>query len=539
MKKTRKRLISLLLGACLLSALLAGCGSSGEPAAEGSGETPAAASGEDVLYHCYNSLPYITLDPSVEYSNGIITLQNVYETLTRYNSETTEVDPLLATSWSSNEDGTEWTFQLRDDVTFHDGSPFTSADVKASIDRTKSLGQGASYNWDCVDEVECTGDYEVVFRLNTPAPLDLIASAGYASYIMSEEVVDKDTEWFNEGNDGGSGPYIISQADTDTVVLTAYEDYWGGWDDSQYKTVLIKEVDESSARRQMLETGEAQLSSNFSSTDLLAMREETDKLTVVPAETFTNAIGFLNSEKAPCDNVDFRKCLQYAFPYKDAVEGVLDGNAAYAVGLVTAGLWGHDDSLPVYTTDLDKAAECLEASGVDTSGGIDLEVTYMSGNASYDSILQLWQSNLKPMGINLNLRSMEWDAQWDEAQATNPAERQDIFVMLWWPDYASPNSWFDSLIHSEDAPYYNLAYINDPEIDGWIEEADSLAATDRDAAADLYIKVQQKLYDEAYLVQMYDEGHTYVISNAITVDGVIENPAYATAVPYYNIHKVS
>ena len=539
MKKTRERLISLLLGAFLLSALLAGCGSSGEPAAEGSGETPAAASGEDVLYHCYNSLPYITLDPSVEYSNGIITLQNVYETLTRYNSETTEVDPLLATSWSSNEDGTEWTFQLRDDVTFHDGSPFTSADVKASIDRTKSLGQGASYNWDCVDEVECTGDYEVVFRLNTPAPLDLIASAGYASYIMSEEVVDKDTEWFNEGNDGGSGPYMISQADTDTVVLSAYENYWGGWDDSQYKTVLIKEVDESSARRQMLETGEAQLSSNFSSTDLLAMREETDTLTVVPAETFTNAIGFLNSVKAPCDNVDFRKCLQYAFPYKDAVEGVLDGNAAYAVGLVTAGLWGHDDSLPVYTTDLDKAAECLEASGVDTSGGIDLEVTYMSGNASYDSILQLWQSNLKPMGINLNLRSMEWDAQWDEAQATDPAERQDIFVMLWWPDYASPNSWFDSLIHSEDAPYYNLAYINDPEIDGWIEEADSLAATDRDAAADLYIKVQKKLYDDAYLVQMYDEGHTYVISNAITVDGVIENPAYATAVPYYHIHKVS
>ena len=69
------------------------------------------------------------LDPSTEYSNGIMVLQNVYETLTRYNPETGEVDPMLATEWTKNEDGTVWTFQLRHDVTSHDGSQMTATQV--------------------------------------------------------------------------------------------------------------------------------------------------------------------------------------------------------------------------------------------------------------------------------------------------------------------------------------------------------------------------------------------------------------------------
>ena len=74
MKPNRKRWIGLLLSAALMTALLAGCGSGGDTAAAETASEP-AASGQDVLYHCYNSLPYITLDPSVEYSNGIITFR--------------------------------------------------------------------------------------------------------------------------------------------------------------------------------------------------------------------------------------------------------------------------------------------------------------------------------------------------------------------------------------------------------------------------------------------------------------------------------
>ena len=248
-----KRILALVLSLGMLLSLAA-CGGGDDGKTDDGGST---AANTQVLYHVYNSAPYVTLDPSTEYSNGIMVLQNVYETLTRYNEETGEVDPLLATSWTQNEDGTVWVFQLRDDVTFHDGTKMTAQQVVNSINRSMELGQGGAYIWDAVlaengGSVEATGDYEVTITCGYPCAMDLVASAGYAAYIMSDSVIDMTTEWFNEGHDGGTGPYTIAQANGDSVVLKAYEDYRGGWSDNQYKNVMIKSVPESSARRQML-----------------------------------------------------------------------------------------------------------------------------------------------------------------------------------------------------------------------------------------------------------------------------------------------
>ena len=275
-----KRFLCLILaGALALSLAACGGGDSGSAGAGSSGGSAGGGAPADtkVLYHTYHSAPYITLDPSTEYSNGIMVLQNVYETLTRYNSETGEVDPVLATSWTKNDDGTVWVFQLRDDVTFHDGTPMTAQQVVSSFKRSMDLGQGGAYIWDAVLEsnggsVEATGDYEVTITCGYPCAIDLVVSAGYAAYIMSDSVIEQTTEWFTEGHDGGSGPYMITQATGDSVVLQAYEGYRGGWQDNQYRNVMIRDVPESSARRQMMETGECQLSSEFSTTDLAALR---------------------------------------------------------------------------------------------------------------------------------------------------------------------------------------------------------------------------------------------------------------------------
>ena len=272
-----KKLFSLIL-AGLMALSLAACGGSGS-----TGGSAQASKDNKVLYHVYNTAPYVTLDPSTEYSNGVMVLQNVYETLTRYNPETGDLDPLLATEWKENEDGTVWTFQLRDDVNFHDGTHMTAQQVVNSFRRSMELGQGGAYIWDAVLEsnggkVEATGEYEVTITCGYPCAIDLVVSAGYAAYIMSDSVIEQPTEWFNEGHDGGTGPYTIAQATGDSVVLKAYEDYRGGWQDNQYKNVMIKEVAESSARRQMMETGEAQLSSEFSATDLDALKAQTDKV---------------------------------------------------------------------------------------------------------------------------------------------------------------------------------------------------------------------------------------------------------------------
>ena len=211
---------------------------------------------------------------------------------------------------------------------------------------------------------------------------------------------------------------------------------------------------------------------------------------------------------------------------------VLNGEANQSVGTVPSGLWGHDDGILQYTCDLEKAQEYLDKSGVDTNG-LELTVTYMNGYDAYASALQLYQVNLKQLGIKLNLQSMEWDQQWAKAQNLNPEDRQDMFVFIWWPDYADPASWFSTLIHSEDSLTYNLSYLKDAELDALIDAAVEETVTDRDAATEKYIQVQQTVAEEAYLLNLYDQVHTYVISNSI--QGVTENPSYSYAIPYYNI----
>ena len=521
-----KKILSLALALVLLLGLLAG--SAGSASAAGSNK---------ILYHIHNSMPYVTLDPSIEYSNGIMVLQNVYETLTHYDPESGEVVPMLATSWSSNEDGTVWVFQIRDDVIFHDGSPLTAQQVVNSFRRSMDLGQGGAYIWDAVLEenggsVEATGEYEVTITCGYPCAMDLVVSSAYAAYIMSDSVVDKDTEYFNEGHDGGSGPYVIAQANGDSAVLQAFPDYRGGWTDEQYQYVYIREVSESSARRQMLETGEAQISCEFSSTDLEALEAQTDKVYAVKAETFNNVIMFINTEIEPGNNVDFRRALAYAFPYDETVNQVMNGNASQSVGTVPAGLWGHSDDIFQYSLDMDKAKEYLDKSGIDTNG-LKLTVTYMTGDDTYASALQLYQVNLRQLGIDLELKSMEWDQQWAQAQNTDPASRQDMFLFIWWPDYADPVSWFTSLLHSEDEICYNLSYLHDDALDTLIDEAVELTVTDRAAAEADYIEVQNIVADQAYFLNLYDQVHTYIVSNE--VQGVAENPAYSYTIDYYQV----
>lgn len=517
-----KKLLSVALILCMVFALCA-CGG---------GEQGSTGETGDVFYHAYASQPYVTLDPRSENSNGVMVLHNVYETLTHYNDQTGEVEGLLATDWETPDEGYTWVFQLREDVTFHDGTAMTAQNVVNSIQSTIDLGMGAAYIWDAVESIEATGDYEVTFKCSYAAPIDIIASAAYAAYIVSDAALEQDTEWFNAGNDGGTGPYTIAQATGSTCVLKAYEDYRDGWKDNQYKNVIIKEVAESSARRQLLETGEAQLASDFASTDANALREQTDLVTVESFGTYTNTILFLNHEAEPCNNVEFRKALAYAFPYEEAVNEVLEGNGAISSGLVTPGLWGHDSSIGNYGTDLDKAKECLDNSGLDYEG-MTISMTYATGMGAYDSICQLYQINLNKLGIKLELNPMEWDSQWDTAKATNPDDRQDIFLMQWWPDYSDPVSWFTSLVMSEEDIYYNLGYISNDEYDALIDDAIAKTATDRDQAEKNYVELQHKIYDNADLIPMYDMVNVYASSNAI--DGVYENPAYPTCINYYNI----
>jgi len=374
-----------------------GAGDAGGGNAGGSGGSSSGQADEiDVAVSLQYSEVMVFWDPSDSFSNEIMAMQNMYETLLHYDPLADDFKPVLATSWDRSEDGLTWTFHLRQGVKFHTGKEMTSADVKGSIERTIQRGQGASFIWDPLDRIETPDDYTVVFHLKYPAPLDLIVSAGYSAYIFDVDVADE--EWFNAGNDAGTGPYTVeSWTQGEQLVLTRFDDYWGGWNDPrQWDKVVFRIVPEAATRRQLMETGQGDFTYGLPPEMVEALRSNAN-LQVVETPSFQNLLGMLNTEKAPLDDVRVRKALAHAFPYQQVVDHVMQGTARPARGPIPYGMWGHGEDLPQPGYDLDEARRLLAEAGY-PDGGFSLVLTYTAGDEVERRAAELYQVELGVAG---------------------------------------------------------------------------------------------------------------------------------------------
>jgi peptide/nickel transport system substrate-binding protein len=188
-----------------LALLLAACGGGSSSSA------PQQAASQVFTYDTNTTVMDDGWDPATEYSNGIIAMSNMYETLTRYNPATHTIEPLLATSWSHSANGLTWTFHLRQGVLFHTGRLMTAQAAKAALERTIKLGGGAAYVFSAVKTIDTPSTYTLVFHLSYPSPLSLEASADYSAYIYDTKAAGSGslTKWFNTPHDAGTGPYTV------------------------------------------------------------------------------------------------------------------------------------------------------------------------------------------------------------------------------------------------------------------------------------------------------------------------------------------
>jgi peptide/nickel transport system substrate-binding protein len=501
--------------------------------------TPAAESAEggesgevsrsDVFVYAHPTT-FPELDPAASYSNDLVVMANCYETLTFYNAPGSEevLSPKLATEWESNEDSTEWTFTLRQGVLFN------AEAVKYSIETTKEKGLGAAYIWDPVESIEAVDDYTVKFTLSYPAPLDLIASANYAAWIYSPKAYAANSnEWLNEGHCIGTGPYMIESYERGSrLVMTRFDDYWGGWQDGQFQKMVFELIEDQVVLQQKIESGEADFTYQVPADNIEALQNNPD-LTVYTNPSFQNLLGLYNTQKPPLDNKLVRQALSYSFPYDDFMTGVMNSRATQAYGPVPVGMWGSSTDLYQYTYDLDKAAQLLEEAGY-KDGGFSLLYTYDTGNLDEQQAGELWKAELAKLGIDLELQGLNWEAQWDLGKA-DPAQAQDIFVMYWWPDLISPYSFLYSIFHSQDEVLFNLAYYNNPEFDQTIEAANEITGSDREQASQMFIDAQKTLIDDAVSLFFFDENHVHIANSSIK--GFVDNPAYPHVVFTYDLTR--
>jgi peptide/nickel transport system substrate-binding protein len=477
------------------------------------------------------------LDPARSFSNDSVVTSNCYETLTFYNPPGAPelLSPVLATEWEANEDATEWTFKLREGVTFQDGEPFNAEAVKYAIDKTMEIGVGAAYIWDPVEEIEVVDDYTVKFHLSYAAPLDLIASSGYGAWIYSPKAYDEhDSQWFNQGNCAGTGPYSIESYERGSrLVMTRYEDYWGGWEPGQFEKIIFEISQDPVVLQQKIESGTADFTYDIPPDNVENIRLTRDDIVVYTNPSFQNLVGLLNTKKPPLDNVLVRQALSYSFPYQQFIDAIMGERATKARGVVPAGMWGHGTDLFQYDYNLAKAEELLTEAGY-ADGGFDLLMTYSSGDLDEQQLGEVWKAELAKLGINLEVRGMNWEAQWDLAKS-DPQNAQDVFVMYWWPDYVSPYSFLYSMFHSEEDILFNLDYYSNPDYDELIDSANQIAGTDREQAEQMFIQAQEILLDDAVSLFFYDVANTHLA--LASVDGYQDNPAYPHVVFVYQLKR--
>jgi peptide/nickel transport system substrate-binding protein len=505
--------------------------------ATGAGGANGRATADTVFSYAQFTQVMIGWDPATSYSNEIIAMSNMYETLTRYDPATKKAKPLLATSFSSNKAGTVWTFKLRHGVTFHTGRPLTAQAAKDAIDRTRKLQQGAAYIWDAVKTIDTPDDYTLVFHLKYPAPLDLNASADYAAYIYDTKAAGSGNlaKWFAAGHDAGTGPYTVQSWQKGQEVelrQTAYQQYWGGWKGRHYTEIDYWVVPSVTTSAQLIRAGKLSFVQRLNP-QLWASFKNNSTVRTTASPSWQNLLALLNTKSGPLADVRVRQAVSYAVDYNGIV-AALKGSAHRQIGIVPPGLWGHFDNLPAPGYNPAKAKALLAQAGYGPGKQkLNLVLTYVQGDSDEQLVSTLLKSELAPLNIDLQVQPLQWSVQWAKGKSSNVSERQDIFLFYWWPDYADPYSWFINIFHSEKKPYFNLSYYSNPKLDAMMNKAEQDAAVQRAKSVALYRQIQTTLLKDAPVIPLYVQQYQRTLLRS--VKGFVDNPAYPNVTFVYDL----
>ena len=407
---------------------------------------------------------------------GIQVARSIYDTLTAPNADG-EITPFLAESFTPNDDFTEWTFVLREGVTFHDGTPLTAEVVKNNIDAYRGAYEGRSpvlfsFVLQDIESVEAVDALTVKVTTSRPwvsFPWTMWSSARFG--IMAQSQLDSE----NCADDMvGTGPFALESA-SDWVVgeqmtLQKNADYWqsdeNGVQLPYLDTLIYKPIPDGTQRVSALETGDVQMIHTSNTEDMvnrLAPLADSGDLNVYQTDAFGEVTyTMLNVTKPPFDNKNARLAVAAGLDIEllDEVRG--GGIATVAKGPFQADVLGHleDTGFP----DFDPQAAMDAAAAYEAETGQPLEFTYSTTAVESNTLTaQEIQGQLAEVGIKMNIRSSS-----DQATLINEAIAKD-FDALGWRNHpgADPdtqyNWWYkESLV--------NFGGIDDTEVNRLLDE---------------------------------------------------------------------
>jgi peptide/nickel transport system substrate-binding protein len=459
------------------------------------------------------------LDPhAVTAVNDFRILMNVYDGLVRYASGTLEVEPALAESWEISEDGTVYTFTLRDGIRFHDGSAFDADAVVFNFERMlnedhpyHSTGPfPLSFFFSAIETVEALDASTVRFTLNEPYAPFLSNLAYPTGLIVSPAAVAQHGADFGR-NPSGTGPFRFGEwRSNEAVVLSRNEDYWDGA--PELEAVVFRPITDANTRVAEMLSGGIDMMVEVPPVALSQFRGEGYEL----VEQAGPHVWFLilNAKEGPFADKRVRQAANYAIDKAALVNDVLEGTAEIAAGPTPpAFAWAYNDALEPYPHDPDRARALLAEAGAE-GAALTFYVTE-GGSGMLDPIPMgtAIQADLAAVGFDVTIETYEWNTFLGRV---NPGleGKADMAQMAWMTN--DPDTLPFLALRTDAFPEaggFNSGYYSNPEVDALLEAA--RVETDQDERARLYREMQEIVQEDAPWVFVANWKQNAVTSDAV------------------------
>ncbi len=371
-----------------------------------------------------------------------------YDTLVTFpNEDASDILPNAAESWEVSEDGTVYTFNLRDDITFANGDPLTADDVVFSFDRLVNIQSNPSFLANPIAGVEAIDETTVQITLNEPSPSFLAEMVNTAFSIVNdtevmeaggtaaEDAAETDTarDTFDQTS-AGSGPYILeSWTPQEETVLVRNENYWG--EAPYFDRIIIVNIPEAATQKVALESGSIDLALDLTP-DQVTDLEGDEAIEIDRRQDRWTHFLLMNRDEAiggPMADPTVALAVRYALDY-EGYRQLWTGSVTPSTNMWISlqGAFGQDQA---FERDLDRARELLAEAGYPDGFETTLsypDLTFSGINLSTNA--QKVQADLAEVGIDVTLRPGELQVSLEEYRNGE----QGFAYWFWGPDILDP-----------------------------------------------------------------------------------------------------
>lgn len=465
----------------------------------------------------------VGLDPALEEDGESFKVcDNIYDTLIQYKDGSTEIEPGLATSWESSEDGLTWTFHLRKGVTFHDGTPFNAEAVLFSLNRQHDKTHpfhdvGGSYVYwiatglaEIVDKITAVDEFTVQIHLKTAYSPFIYTIAITSFSIVSPTAVKKFGDEYSN-NPVGTGPFKFVQWDRgDKIVLAANEKYWGGR--PKLDRVIFRSIPDNAVRLIELQRGGLH-AMEFPNPDDLQQIQDDESLELL-SQPGTN-IGYLamNMDKPPLDNLKVRLAINHAINKSEIIKHLYQGLGIPAKNPIPPTMWSYDDTIENFAYDPKLAKQLLAEAGYPngfetTLWALPVPRPYIPDGRALAEVLQ---SELRNVGIETKIVTYDWGTYLEK---TKNGEH-DMAMLGWSADLGDPDNFFYFLLSKSSAekPAGNIAFYRSDAMQNVLEQARSIS--DKEKRVALYKQAQQIFHKDVPWVPLAHAKQILVVNKKV------------------------